>query len=101
MVTLKPPELVTVSCRVCELPACTFPKLKLAGLAASEPGVVPAPERDTASVGFDASLMMERFPLAGPPACGLNFTLKLVLCPAPTVAGSVSPVTVNPLGTFA
>ena len=99
--TVDPPELVRVSCRLFVSPTCTLPKLKLAGLATSEPGVVPDPERGTLSVEFEASLIMERFPLAGPPACGLNFTLKLVLCPAPIVAGRVSPVTVNPLGTFA
>jgi hypothetical protein len=100
-VTLEPPELVRVSCRLCVPPTCTLPKLKLAGLAVSDPGVVDDPDSGTLSVEFEASLTIERFPVAEPPDCGLNFTLKLALCPAPIVAGSASPITVNPVGTLA
>src|SRR5438094_679712 len=79
LLTVDPPELVSVSCSVCVLPTCTFPKLKLAGLATSDPAVTPFPERGTLSVEFEASLTTDRLPLAEPPDCGLNFTLKLAL----------------------
>ena len=101
IVTLLPPELVRVSCKVLVSLTCTLPKLKLDGLAVSEPGVVAEPESGTFSVAFEASLIIDRFPFAEPPDWGLNFTLKLALCPAPTVAGRVVPVTLNPVGTLA
>src|SRR5947199_393130 len=78
-VTVDPPELVSVSCSVCVLPTCTLPKLKLAGLGTSDPAVTPFPERGTLSVELEASLATDRLPLADPPDCGLNFTLKLAL----------------------
>lgn len=101
MVTLVPPELVRVSCKVLVSLTGTLPKLKLDGVAASEPGVVADPESGKLSVEFEASLTMERLPLAGPPDCGLNLTLNVALCPAATVFGRVMPLMINPVGAFA
>ena len=79
MVTLDPPELVRVSESVWLLPTCTLPKLRLAAVAVSDPGVTPVPESGTFNVGFDALLVMERLPLADPPVVGVNVTLKVAL----------------------
>jgi len=55
------------------------PKLRLDGLAASDPAVTPVPERGTPDAGLDASLLTERYPLTAPPDWGANLTLKVVL----------------------
>jgi len=88
MVTLEPPELFTVSCKVCELPTCTFPKLKDPGLAARVPGVAPVPDSGTFIVGSEASLIIEILPLADPLDWGANVTLNVLLCPADNVSGT-------------
>jgi len=79
MVTLEPPELVSVSDRVELLPTCRLPKLMLEGLALSPPAVAPAPDSETCSVEFDALLVTERDPLADPPDCGANVMSKVAL----------------------
>jgi hypothetical protein len=92
-VTLEPPELVRVSDNVWLLPTGTLPKLRLVAVTVSDPGVTPVPESGTAKVGFDALLVMDRFPLADPPVVGVNVTLKVALWPAAKVAGKLSPLT--------
>jgi hypothetical protein len=79
IVTVEPPELVKVSDNVWLLPTCTLPKLRLAAVAVSEPGVTPVPESGTFNVGFDALLIMERFPPTDPPVVGVKVTLKVTL----------------------
>ena len=66
IVTLEPPELVSVAGRVWEFPTCTLPKLKLAGLAVRDPGVAPVPDSGTLTVGSEASLRIETLPLTCP-----------------------------------
>ncbi len=78
-VTLEPPELVSVSDRVWLLPTPRLPKLMLEGFGLSVPVVTPVPERGTVSVGSDALLVRERFPLADPPDCGVNTALKVAV----------------------
>ena len=92
IVTLEPPELVRVSESVWLLPTCTLPKLRLAAVAVSDPGVTPVPESGTANVGFEALLVMDRLPLADPPVVGVKVTLNVALWPAASVAGKVSPL---------
>ena len=92
IVTLEPPELVRVSDSVWLLPTCTLPKLRLAAVAASEPGVTPEPESGMPRVGFDALLVMERFPEADPPVVGVNVTLNVTLWPPAKVAGRLIPL---------
>ena len=79
MVTLVPPELVSVSEKVELLPICTLPKLWLDGFAASDPAETPLPERGMFKVGFDASLRMAMLPVTDPVACGAKTTLKFAL----------------------
>jgi hypothetical protein len=79
MVTLDPPELVSVSDAVWLLPVCTLPKLTLEGLAVSDPALTPVPDNETEREGFEALLEMLRLPLAAPLVCGAKATVKLVL----------------------
>ncbi len=88
--------LVTVSDRVCLLPTVTLPKLRLVGLAPSEPGVTPVPDNGMVRVGFDASDEIVTLPLALPADNGANATVKVALCPAVSVTGVVIPLKLNP-----
>lgn len=97
IVTLAPPVFVTVSDSELLLPTVTLPKLRLAGFAPRVPGATPVPDKPIASVGFEAFEVSVTAPLALPAAVGVNTTLKLVLCPAARVIGTVTPVRVNPL----
>jgi hypothetical protein len=76
---MEPPELVRVSESVWLLPTCTLPKLRLVAVGVSDPGVTPIPESGMPRFGFDALLVMERLPLASPPAVGVKVTLKVAL----------------------
>lgn len=78
IVTLEPPELVTVSDRVELLPICTLPKLRLEGFAVSDPAATPVPERGRFKVGFEASLRMAMLPVTGP--CGLRREGDVKVC---------------------
>ena len=93
MVTLDPPELFRVSDSVWLLPTCTLPKLRLVAVAVSEPTVTPAPDSGTFKLVLEALLVMEILPLADPLVAGVNFTLKVALWPAASVAGRFIPLT--------
>jgi hypothetical protein len=95
IVTLAPPEFVSVSDRVLLLLVCTLPKLKLAGLGVSWPGVTPVP--DSGTLALDTLLTMATLPVTPPAAAGLNFTENVVLCDGPRVVGKVSPLALNPV----
>src|SRR5215470_6298249 len=77
-------------------PTVTFPKLKLAGVTVSCPGVVPVPESEIASGELDASETNERLPVAAPVLAGPNLTVNVTLWPAVSVVGIVRPVMENP-----
>jgi hypothetical protein len=96
-VTLEPPVFVTVSDKVCLLPTCTLPKLRLLGLDPSAPAAIPIPDSGTVRVGFEAFEVTVTFPLAAPSDVGLNETLKLALCPAASVTGAVVPLKLKPV----
>jgi hypothetical protein len=91
-----PPELVRVSESEVVLPVVTLPKPRLAGAAVSCPAVTPAPESATFSGELVAFDVIARLPLTLPLDVGENFTLKLTLCPAFSVAGKVRPLALNP-----
>ena len=86
-----------VSVRVFELPATTFPKLRLVGFGVIWPCVTPTPDRGTVSVVLLASDVIVRLPLLLPADAGVNTALKVVLCPAFRLTGSVGPLKVNPV----
>jgi hypothetical protein len=79
MVTLEPPELVSVSDRVALFPTCTLPKLRLDGLPVRLPAVMPVPDSGTVRFPFDPLLIMVRFPLLVPVELGVKVMVKEVL----------------------
>lgn len=88
--------MVRVWLREVLLPVATFPKLWLAGLAASWPGVTAIAERGTVNVPFDASDVIVRLPVAFPADAEEKVTFRLVLCPAASVVGRLKPEALNP-----
>jgi len=96
MVRAEPPEFVRVSARVALLPVLTLPKLRLAGLALSWPGVTPVPDNGTFKTELAALDVIARLPLTPPLEVGENLTLKLALWPAFNIRGKLSPFAVNP-----
>jgi hypothetical protein len=79
MVTLEPPEFVTISDKLLLLPVWMLPKLKLAGLAVTDPGVAAVPDNAILSVGLDALLPIAKLPFTAPPLVGAKATLNGVL----------------------
>lgn len=79
------------------LPTVTFPKARLVGFALSVPGVTPVPDSETVNVGFGASEVIVRVPVALPLEVGAKLTVKLVLCDAVSVSGAFTRLTENPL----
>lgn len=79
MVTLEPPELVSVSGKVWLFPTGTLPKLRLEELAARAPAVTAVAESETPSEELEALLATESIPVAEPLACGAKLTLKVWL----------------------
>jgi hypothetical protein len=96
IVTVDPLELLRAALSVCLLLTCSGPKFRLDGFDVSDPAARPVPERGRLRVGFDASLVMFRFPLALPIACGAKVTVNVVLWPAMRVSGNVGPPRLNP-----
>lgn len=89
---------VTVTFCVLLLPTVTLPKLRELGLAARVPaGLTPLPVRAIELVVVEALLVNATLPVALPEVVGANFTWKVALCPAASVAGSVRPLMVNPV----
>lgn len=79
------------------VPTTTLPRPSVVGLTVSVPAAaVPVPDSGIVSVGLDAFEVMLTLPLAAAADCGVNVTVKLVLCPAVSVTGAVIPVKLNP-----
>ena len=91
MLTVDPPELVSVTVWVCCVPTDTLPKAALLGLRASAPGSdpfpLPVPARLRFTAAFDALLVIVAVPLKDATALGANETLIEVLAPASRVSG--------------
>src|SRR5437879_7215932 len=98
MLTPELPELVRVTvCGALLLPTVTFPKLRLVGLAVRRKvEVTPVPLNAMVEGELGASLTSERLPVTLPAPVGAKATLKLVLCPALRVSGTVRPVVRKP-----
>jgi hypothetical protein len=96
IVTLAVPEFVNTTVELPVLPTLIFPKLTVAGLAPSCPSV-PVPDSATVAEGSVLPTCPETstFPDVLPVVVGVNATVKLVLWPAASVIGVLSPVTVN------
>ncbi len=61
------------------------------------PADTPVPDRAMPNDGLGALLVIETLPVTPPTEVGANFTLNEVLCPAPSVIGSVSPLMLKPV----
>ncbi len=96
------PVAVSVPERVAVEPVATVPKFKVAGARLSCPVLATLPESATFSCGFEALDAIASWPEAVPLVVGLKTTLKVTLCPAETLAGSVRPLIAKaPLDTLA
>jgi hypothetical protein len=77
-----------------ELPAVTFPKARLDGLGVIVTvAATPVPVKETVAGDPGALLEILTVPGSEPAVVGENCAVTLVLCPAATVAGVVSPLT--------
>lgn len=79
MVTLSPPVLVREAANDLEVETWTLPKLKLAGLAVSDPAASPLPIREIAKLAFEALETILSVPVAEPEAVGSKVTVKEAL----------------------
>lgn len=96
IVTLEPPELVSVSVIVWELPTWTLPKARLDGDGMSWPDVIPVPDTGNLTVFVtprpcprpDRTLNeIDTTPLSVPDDGGANVSCPLTLCPPARVTG--------------
>jgi hypothetical protein len=97
IVTLELPVFVMVSDVVCLVFTVTLPKLTVVALAPNSPGVTPVPDKVMPSVESEASDAIVTVPEALPEACGVNDTVKVVLCEAFKVSGTLMPLIWNPV----
>src|ERR1700728_2024613 len=80
------------------VPSTTLPRGSVLGETPSCPTtVVPLPERETVSVGSEASEVMVTLPLSLAAEEGANSTSNVVLWPAAKVTGAEMPLNVNPV----
>ena len=96
IVTLDPPEFVNVADKDCVPPTVMVPKPRLVGFDVIAPAVAPIPDKGMLRLGFGALDVMVTFPFADPDTVGMNFTAKVVLCPAFKVRGTLIPLRVKP-----
>ena len=94
IVTLELLPLLRVIVLAWLFPTCTFPKLTLAGFAASEDTIKPLPARGIFSA--PAVLARETLPLTFPPDWGANVILRTLLCPGDNVSGKLRLLIPNP-----
>lgn len=93
MLTVEFPTFVIVTLFALELPAFTFPKLKLVGEAVMlTEAAVPVPLNTTEFGEFGALLATNTLPARLPAVVGANKTLNVALCPAAIVAGVFNPL---------
>ena len=96
-VTLDPPELESAADKVCPLPSCTLPKLRLEGFDSSAPGAVATAETGMLTTALGASLVTAMLPVALPADWGVKVTVKFLRWPAPSVSGKLIPLILKPL----
>ena len=78
-------------------PTVTLPKLREVGETLSVAGLVPVPDSGIDKLGLGAFDVIARDPQAEPLVVGAKVTVKLTLCPAVSVCGTVSPVELKPV----
>jgi len=99
---LAPEEIVTdepvafsVPLRDAFDPVLTLPKFNAVGATVNWPDAVSLPERGMFSCELEALDRIARLPETEPETVGVKTTLNVKLCPAPRLAGSDKPLTVN------
>lgn len=95
-VTVLLPVLVKVSDKVLVLLSGTVEKSRLESLALNAPAPATFAVRGIAMLVLDASLVIERLPVADPLDCGVKVTLNALVCPAANVAGRLNPFSLKP-----
>src|SRR5260370_3621493 len=97
IVTLELPVFVIVTlCAADEVPVVTFPKVKFAGLIPRVKVLaIPVPLRLTDVGDVGALLRMDILPEASPTEAGMQATLIVLCCPAPTFKCREYPLTLN------
>lgn len=95
-VTVLLPVLVKVSDKVLVLLTGTVEKSRLESLALNAPAPATFAVRGIAMLVLDASLVIERLPVADPLDCGVKVTLNALVCPAASVAGRLNPFSLKP-----
>jgi hypothetical protein len=94
IVTLLFPVFVILTLCEPELPAVTFPKATLDGFGVIVTvAATPVPVKETVAGDPGALLEILTDPGSEPAVVGENCAVTVVLCPAATVAGVVSPLT--------
>jgi hypothetical protein len=73
-----------------------LPKLRVAGLTASDPRAEPVPESPTVRLGFEAFDVIATLPVALPAVDGAKIALNVKLCPGASVKGALIPLTLKP-----
>jgi hypothetical protein len=73
-------------------PTVTLPNPKLVGETPNVPTAAPVPDKLIAGRVFEALETTETLPVGLPAACGAKLTLKVKLCPALMVKGTVTPL---------
>jgi hypothetical protein len=94
-ITTLDPDAVTLLVKLLVEPTETLPKFNAEGERASLPAAAPVPEREILALELDETTA--RFPLTLPACNGANFTVNVMLCPAERLAGTVSPLRLNPV----
>lgn len=74
-----------------------MPKLTVAGVDPSAPGVTAVPDNGMVRFELVAVEAMVTLPLTLPADAGVNVIVKVALCPAVSVAGAVIPLRLNPV----
>jgi hypothetical protein len=90
------PEFASLIVCVASLPTVTVPKLTEAGVIVSS-DALPEPVQLAVAGEPEALLVIVIVPESVAVEAGLNVAVKLALCPALSVAGTVSPESVTPL----
>jgi hypothetical protein len=89
------PPFVSVMVCDCDAPTSTFPKLALAGFAASDPEAKPDPVSVIVAVGIVPENTM--LPFAVPADCGAKVGVKPAVCPGAKVKGKLKPLRLKPV----
>ena len=98
IVRLEFPVFFTATPRGIDPPTTSFPKFKLdVESEMVRVALPPVPLRAMVYAGFEALLLIVTLPVTLPDAVGLNATVKLFVCEAANVRGTVMPLILNPV----